>query len=82
MSASQLRQKEKEPTFPFLLKNNVLTRSYDVPAVRPIAVSFPPIDEGFSTLKMGNDVVYRGMWKYKKFHGKGKLTLLDYTYEG
>jgi hypothetical protein len=31
---------------------------------------------------MGNDVVYRGMWKYKKFHGKGKLTLLDYTYEG
>lgn len=29
-------------------------------------------------LKLGSDIVYKGMWKYRKFHGKGKLILPDY----
>jgi hypothetical protein len=50
--------------------------------VKSLVVAYPPIEEGFSTLKMGTKVVYKGMWKYKRFHGKGKLTLEEYSYEG
>lgn len=42
----------------------------------------PPVQEGFSVLKLGNDIVYKGMWRYRKFHGRGKLTLPEYSYDG
>ncbi len=31
---------------------------------------------------MGEEIVYRGLWKYKKFDGRGKLSLPEYSYDG
>ena len=68
---------------PSLLKTHLRNAdTYDLPFVKIVKVSNPPLEEGFGTLRMGSEVVYKGFWKYRKFNGKGKLTLPDYTYEG
>jgi hypothetical protein len=58
-----------------LRKNNAEKATYEIPPVKMLLISNPPVEEGFSVLKLGNDVVYKGMWRYRKFHGRGKLTL-------
>lgn len=82
LNQSESHKVVNEPGFPVLLRKTFADKAYDIPIIRALLVSYPPIDEGFSTLKLGNETVYRGMWKYRKFHGKGKLCLPEYSYEG
>lgn len=68
---------------PSLLRSHLKNHdTFDLPFLKTIKVSNPPLEEGFGTLKMGSEIVYKGFWKYRKFNGKGKLTLHDYTYDG
>jgi hypothetical protein len=73
---------EREPNLPAPLRKSAPASTYDIPTVKPLSVACPPTEEGFGVLRVGNRIVYRGMWKYKRFHGKGKLSLEEYTYEG